>query len=86
MSDIVRMVPRMRTVPQIASEYKAADPNTQINAHFLRGLIYSGKLNVVKAGKKHLINADEFAEGLQTGRYAQSNERVGEPVIRKIRE
>lgn len=60
-------LPKMRTAPQLAAEYRAADPNTHVNAHFIRGLILSGKIPFVPAGKKHLINADVLAEYLKTG-------------------
>ena len=60
-------LPRMRTAPQLAAEYKAADPNTHVNAHFIRGLILAGIIPYVPAGTKHLINADVLAEYLKTG-------------------
>lgn len=60
-------LPKMRTAPQLAAEYKAADPNTHVNAHFIRGLLLAGIIPYVAAGKKHLINADLFAEYLKTG-------------------
>jgi excisionase family DNA binding protein len=63
-------LPRMRTAPQLATEYKIADPHTNVNAHFIRGLLLSGKIPFVRAGKKHLINADLFAEYLKTGQVA----------------
>jgi hypothetical protein len=60
-------LPKMRTAPQLAAEYKAADPNTHVNAHFIRGLVLSGIIPYVPAGKKHLINADILSEYLQIG-------------------
>ena len=74
----------MRTAPQLAAEYKAADPNTNVNAHFIRSLILSGKIPFVPAGKKHLVNADVLAEYLKAGQApaAEANERRG--TIRAI--
>jgi hypothetical protein len=66
-------LPRMRTAPQLAAEYRAADPNTHVNAHFIRGLMFTGIIPFVPAGKKHLINADVLAEYLKTG-HAQGTE------------
>lgn len=70
-------LPRMRTAPQLAAEYKAADPNTHVNAHFIRGLILAGIIPYVPAGKKHLINADVLAEYLKTGQ-VQAEDANGE--------
>lgn len=80
------MLPRMRTAPQLAAEYKAADPNTNINAHFIRGLILSGIIPYVPAGKKHLINADVLAEYLKTGQAQAADPIKSSGKIRAIRE
>lgn len=71
------MLPRMRTAPQLAAEYKEADPNTHVNAHFIRGLMLSGKIPFVPAGKKHLVNAEVLAEYLETGQSAEMNQERG---------
>lgn len=75
----------MRTAPQLAAEYKAADPNTHVNAHFIRGLILSGIIPYVPAGKKHLIDADIFAEYLKTGK-TSTTESNGYGELRVINE
>lgn len=60
-------VPRMRTAAQLEVWYRSIDPDTQVNAHFIRGLLINGVIPYVKAGRKHLINADVLAEYLETG-------------------
>jgi excisionase family DNA binding protein len=65
----------MRTAPQLAADYKAADPDTPINPHFLRGLINSGKIPYVKAGKRFLISAAAVEEYLSNGEVAEQPEQ-----------
>lgn len=77
-------LPRMRTAPQLAAEYKAADPNTHVNAHFIRGLILSGIIPFVPAGKKHLVNADVLAEYLKTGQATKAEPIESYGKIRAI--
>jgi excisionase family DNA binding protein len=78
-------LPRMRTAPQLAAEYKAADPTTPINTHFLRQLINTGKIPYVKAGKKYLINADVVDAYLVSGqKRSVATEEYG--TIRPLRE
>ncbi|MFT9078204.1 hypothetical protein [Ethanoligenens sp.] len=60
-------VPRMRTAQQLAAEYKYNDPDTNVNTHFIRGLLLKGVIPYVLAGRKHLINADVLAAYLETG-------------------
>jgi excisionase family DNA binding protein len=60
----------MRTAPQLAAEYKAADPDTPLNTYFFRCLINAGKIPYVKAGKKYLINADAVDDYLSSGQPA----------------
>jgi hypothetical protein len=64
-------LPKMRTAPQLAAEYRAVDPHTHVNAHFIRQLLITGAIPFVPAGKKHLINADLFAEYLRTGQISE---------------
>lgn len=77
-------LPKMRTAPQLAAEYKEADPETPVNPHFLRRLINSGEIPYVKAGKKFLINSDVLAEYLKTGQVTEAaTEQRG--IIRAVR-
>lgn len=54
----------MRTVPEVAAEIKASDPNTAITEYHIRQLALSGVLPRVKAGRKLLINLDALIEYL----------------------
>lgn len=55
---------RMRTVQQVVAYFKEQDPNTNMNEYLLRTMIKTGKLAVVKAGHKSLINLDKLIEQL----------------------
>lgn len=77
-------LPKMRTAPQLAAEYRAADPDTPVNAHFIRNLMNTGAVPYIRAGKKHLINSDVFAEYLKNGMLVEP-EAVEHGVIRPIR-
>lgn len=77
------LLPRMRTAPQLAAEYRAKDPETMVNAHFIRGLMLSGRIPYVCAGKRHLINADALEEYLKNGQ-AQEAEPFEHGQIRAI--
>jgi hypothetical protein len=59
--------PRMRSLRQLAAEYKVIDPKTRITLHLLRQLVAQGKLPIVYAGRIPLLNADitdaYFADG-----------------------
>ena len=58
----MNQLPRMRTAAQAAAEFKSTDPGTGVTENFIRELIRSGKLCVVNAGRKQLINFDELLE------------------------
>jgi hypothetical protein len=49
------IIPRMRSIRQIADEYRKADPQTRVNQNFLRHLILRHEIPFVKAGKTFLI-------------------------------
>lgn len=78
-------LPRMRTAAQLAAEYKTADPNTHVNAHFIRGLLINGVIPYVEAGRKHLINADVLAEYLKTGQAPGAQPLAESGKIRALR-
>lgn len=77
-------LPKMRTAPQLAAEYKQADPNTSVNTYFLRRLILDGKIPYVKAGKKYLISADNVAQYLAIGQTAKEKPQQS-GIIRELR-
>lgn len=59
------MLPRMRTIKECIHELKAADPQTAVTEYFLRDLINSGELPVIRAGRKILINIDTLSRFLE---------------------
>ena len=63
----VKSVPRMRTAPKIVAEIKAMDPGSEVSEHYIRHLAKDGKVPVVWAGNKALINLDDVLELLRLG-------------------
>ena len=57
-------LPRMRNAEGVLRELKAADPDTRITLHFIRGLIQSGEIPVVQAGCHKLVNVDRVFDYL----------------------
>ncbi len=55
-------IPRMRTAPKIVAEIKALDPETEITEYYIRKLAREGRIPVVWAGCKALINLDDVLE------------------------
>ena len=53
-------IPRMLTVKELAAECKGRG----ISEHFIRQGIKSGRIPHIMAGRKALINADQFAQML----------------------
>ena len=51
-------LPRMRLIKECVAELKAVDPGTAVTEYYIRGLVKTGKIPVVMAGKKALINLD----------------------------
>lgn len=51
-------LPRMRNAEGVMKELKAQDPDTKITLNFIRGLIRSGTVPVVQAGRHKLVNVD----------------------------
>lgn len=64
----VDLIPRMRTLPELVSECKAIDPNTQVSEHFVRSLISNG-FPVIKTGRRFMLNLDLFIDYLN-GNYS----------------
>ena len=60
-------IPRMRTAPKIVAEIKAQDPGSEVTEHYVRQLVKDGKVPVVWAGSKALINLDDVLELLRLG-------------------
>ena len=70
-------IPRMRSIMQLADEYRKADPQTKINQHYLRQLIAKHSIPYLRAGKKYLINADILEGYLTRG---DNNETDTDPL------
>ena len=62
-----RPIPRMRTAGKIVAEIKALDPDSEITEYWVRQLIKSGNIPVVRAGVKALVNLDDVLELLYAG-------------------
>lgn len=60
-------IPRMRTAPKIVAEIKAQDPGSEVTEHYVRQLVKDGKVPVVWAGSKALINLDDVLTLLRMG-------------------
>lgn len=60
-------IPRMRTAPKIVAEIKAVDPGSEVTEHYVRQLVKDGRVPVVWAGTKALINLDDVLELLRLG-------------------
>lgn len=59
-------LPRMRNADGVFRELKEADPDTRISAYFIRRLIKSGAIPVVKIGRMELVNVDLVFDYLAT--------------------
>lgn len=60
-------IPRMRTAPKIVAEIKALDPGSEVTEHYVRQLARAGKVPVVWAGNKALINLDDVLALMRMG-------------------
>lgn len=67
-------LPRMRTAKKAAEEIKAMDPNTDVTAWAIMRLMKGGKIPMVKAGNKFLVNLDTLLEYYAKGEVSQSGE------------
>jgi len=55
---------RMRTAQQVYDEIHKEDPESSVSLWYIRTVIKQGKVPVLKAGTKFLINYDRFLEYL----------------------
>lgn len=62
-----KRLPRMRTAANVVKEIKAMDPGSNVSEHWVRQIAKSGRVPVVRAGRKILINLDEVLELLNAG-------------------
>ena len=76
-------IPRMRTAPKIVAEIKALDPGSEVTEHYVRQLAKDGKVPVVWAGNKALINLDDVLELMRLGTARPTEEAA--PAVGGIR-
>jgi len=79
-----RPIPRMRTAGKIVAEIKALDPDSEITEYWVRQLIKSGNIPVVRAGVKALVNLDDVLELLYAGITLAEPEPCAVGGIRRI--
>lgn len=75
-------VARMRTIGGLYKEIHKMDPSSEVTQHFIRQAVRTGKVKFVRAGKKYLIDLDNFISFLSN----TSNEEVDKvPEYGKLR-
>lgn len=57
-NNVIRTLPRMRTIPNAYAEIKALDSGTSFSMRALRRMVKSGEMPTVTVGNKQLINLD----------------------------
>ncbi len=77
-------IPRMRTVPKIVAEIRAQDPGSEVTEHYVRQLVRDGKVPVVWAGTKALINLDDVLALMRIGTARPKAETSAVGGIRRI--
>ncbi len=55
---------KMRTAQQVYDQIHKEDPESSVSLWYIRLLVKQGKIPVLKAGSKFLINYDRFLEYL----------------------
>ena len=53
-------MPRMRTIKEAIQHIKETDPDTAFTEHALRGMVNTGQIPHVKAGRKILLDIDRL--------------------------
>lgn len=77
-------LPRMRGLNEAIAEIRAEDKNSAITPHYLRKLVKSNAIPVVRAGSKYLINMDALESYLQNPTQSEQTHQSG--TIGKIAE
>lgn len=78
------MIAKMRTIPQLVKEAKEQDPQTPLNAHFVRKLVKRGDIKAIIVNRKILISVEAFNRYMNNGKETQGENAEGK--IRKITE
>jgi hypothetical protein len=77
---------RMRTAQQIYDQLHTEDPNSSISLWYIRSLAKQGKIPVVKAGCKYLINYDKFIDYLNSEPVKEDESSFSYGTIRRVTE
>ena len=59
------MVPRMRTIKEVAQYFKEEDSDTAFTEYAIRKMVKTGEIASVKSGVKNLINLDLLLTNLK---------------------
>jgi len=74
----------MRTAERVLEIIREGDPDTEITLHYIRNLINSGKIPVVYAGRKKLVDADKMIDYIGNAYEAVPSEQVRPGEIRQV--
>ena len=66
------MLPKMRTIQEAAAWLHEQDPDTCIGEGFIRRRVKEGKLPVIRAGNRQLINLSSLVAFLEGGKTVQN--------------
>ena len=77
-------IPRMRTAAQVLAEIKKVDPDTCVTLSYIKRVIREEKIPVLCAGKKKLVNLDDFIEFMSIGDADDTPEEPTYGTIRRV--
>lgn len=75
---------KMRTAQQVYDYLHKEDPESSVSLWYIRSLVKQGKIPVVKAGTKYLINLDKFMEFLNSEPIEEDEIPFSYGMIRKV--
>lgn len=75
-------IKRMRTAPGVMDAIKAEDPDTELTVHYIRQLIRTEAVPVLKVGKKKLVDVADVLAYLEAGHAQPGAKTAGE--IRRV--
>jgi hypothetical protein len=70
---VLRRVPRMRTVNETVREFKQCDPHTSVTANFVRSLCKFDKVSHFESGTRLYLDIDDLINFLTKPKTAQQN-------------
>ena len=78
-------MPRMRTAAQVLAEIKKVDPDTCVTLSYIKRVIREEKIPVLCAGKKKLVNLDDFIDFMSRGDQVEdASELITYGTIRRV--